>query len=134
MSIQLPEGGNVIGVGTDIIDVQRIEESMSKYKDKFLARVYTEAEQKYCMGMSNPYPHLAARFAAKEAVSKAFTTGISKELGWTSIETVKGERGEPLVKLDEKGTQLLREVGGKNVLLSISHTRTLAQAVAVIIS
>src|SRR5690606_20134432 len=106
MNIQLPPGGVVIGVGTDIIEVERIKSACERHGDRFLKRVYTEGERAYCMQMKNPYPHLAARFAAKEAVSKAFTTGIGEELAWTSIEVIKGTREEPLVRLDEKGLLL----------------------------
>ena len=81
MSIAIPEGGIVRGVGTDIIECERIAKVFDRQKDRFLKRVYTEGEQDYCLKMKNPVPHLAARFAAKEAVSKCFTTGIGESLG-----------------------------------------------------
>lgn len=134
MAIVLPEGGHVIGVGTDIIECQRIEKVFSRQGERFLQRVFTELEREYCLKMKNPVPHLAARFAAKEAVSKCFTTGIGLSLGWNTIEIYKGEREEPYVRLFEKGLDLLREVGGKEVLISLSHTENYGLAFAALIS
>ena len=134
MNFVIPEGGIVRGVGTDIIECERIAKVYERQKDRFLKRVYTEGEQAYCLKMKNPVPHLAARFAAKEAVSKCFTTGIGDSLGWKSIEVVKGEREEPIIKLDAKGQALLQKLGGRDVLVSLSHTENYGLAFAVIVS
>ena len=134
MTISIPEGGIVRGVGTDIIECGRIAKVYDRQKDRFLKRVYTEGEQAYCLRMKNPVPHLAARFAAKEAVSKCFTTGIGDALGWKSIEVIKGEREQPIIKLDEKGQVLLEKLGGKHVLVSLSHTENYGLAFAVIVA
>jgi len=83
--------------------------------------------------MAHPHKHLAARFAAKEAVSKCFTTGIGSELGWRSVSVYHGERNQPLVRLDSKGEALLREAGATHVLLTLSHTDTVALAVAALV-
>ncbi len=131
--ITLPPGGLLIGLGADLVDVGRIRGVVERQGERFLQRVYTDEERAYCLGMKLPFPHLAARFAAKEAVSKAFTTGIGAELGWRSISVYHGERHEPLVRLDEKGEQLLKEVGATRVLLTLSHTQTAAMAVAALI-
>jgi len=133
MNIRLPEGGVVIGVGTDLIECERIARTLERQGDRFLEKVYTEGERKYCMQMKNPVPYLAARFAAKEAVAKAFTTGIGTELDWKSMEVVKGERDEPILKLDAKGESLLKAVGASAVLISISHTRGHGQAIALLV-
>ena len=133
MSIVLPEGGNVIGAGTDIVDVARIRDAYERHQERFLRRIFTEAEQSYCFGMKDPFPHLAARFAAKEAISKAFSTGIGRHLGWKSAAIAKGEREQPIVELDEQGAALLTEVGGSEVLISLSHTATLGNAVALVV-
>ncbi len=101
--------------------------------ERFLRRVFTDEERAYCEGMKYPYKHFAARFAAKEAVSKCFTTGIGAELGWRSISIYHGARHEPLVRLDEKGELLLREVGGTDIIVSLSHSDTAAMAVAAIV-
>jgi holo-[acyl-carrier protein] synthase len=133
MSLELPRGGFVVGLGTDIVDVDRVRRVLEKQGDRFLKRVFTKEEQEYCLRMKFPHKHFAARFAAKEAVSKAFTTGIGAQLGWKSVSIYKGERDEPLVRLDEKGEALLREVGASRVWVSLSHTETLAQAVALLL-
>jgi len=131
--IVLPPGGLLLGLGADLIDVARIAGVLERQGDRFLARVFTDEERTYCFGMKYPHKHLAARFAAKEAVSKAFTTGIGAELGWKSVSVYHGERHEPLVRLDEKGQALLRQVGGTSILLTLSHTDTAAMAVAAIV-
>lgn len=133
MSLELPPGGYLVGLGTDIVEVDRIRRVMERQGDRFLRRVYTEEELEYCLKMKHPHKHLAARFAAKEAVSKAFTTGIGAQLGWKSVSIYKGERQEPLVRLDEKGAALLKEVGATHVWVSLTHTETLAQAVAALL-
>ncbi len=133
MNIELPPGGILLGLGSDLIDVDRIKEVLDRHGDRFLDRVFTEEERTYCFSMKYPHKHLAARFAAKEAVSKAFTTGIGAELGWKSISVYHGSRMEPLVRLDAKGEALLRQVGGTNVLLTLSHTDTAAMAVAAVV-
>lgn len=133
IQLTLPPGGIVIGLGTDLIECDRVAKVLQRQGDRFLNRVYTPDERAYCMQMKNPVPHLAARFAAKEAVSKAFTTGIGAELGWRSIEVRKGERGEPLVHLDDKGRALLEALGGTTVLLSLAHTGVYGHAVALLL-
>ena len=129
----LPPGGILIGLGADLIDVDRIRGVLERQGDRFLNRVFTEEERAYCFAMKHPHKHLAARFAAKEAVSKAFTTGIGAELGWKSISVYHGERKEPRVRLDEKGLALLAQVGATNVLLTLSHTDSAAMAVAALV-
>ncbi len=131
--ITLPPGGLLLGLGADLIDVGRIAGVLERQGDRFLNRVFTDEERTYCFGMKYPHKHLAARFAAKEAVSKAFTTGIGAELGWKSISVYHGERHEPLVRLDEKGQALLKQVGGTAIMLTLSHTDTAAMAVAAIV-
>lgn len=122
-----------LGLGTDIVDVERIRRAHERHGERFLGRIYTKEEQEYCLAMKDPYPHLAARFAAKEAVSKCFGTGICGEFGWTSVSIFKGSRDEPYARLDEKGQALLEAMGGTEVLVSLSHTSTLGHAVALIV-
>jgi holo-[acyl-carrier protein] synthase len=133
INVELPPGGVLIGLGADIVDVARIAGVLERQGERFLSRVFTEEERAYCMTMKYPHKHLAARFAAKEAVSKAFTTGIGAELGWKSISVYHGVRHEPLVRLDEQGNALLRHVGGTHILLTLSHTDTAAMAVAAVV-
>ena len=131
-AIHLPRGGVVFGLGTDLIECTRIAKILERQGERFLERVYTPLEREYCMQMRNPVPHLAARFAAKEAVSKCFTTGIGGALGWRGIEVVRGERGEPTIRLDEAGQQLLESVDGRGVLITLTHTKIYGHAVAIL--
>lgn len=133
MNLGLPPGGVLVGLGADVIEVERIRGVLERQGERFLARVFTEEEREYCARMANPHKHLAARFAAKEAVSKAFTTGIGAELGWRSVSVYHGARSQPLVRLDEKGQALLRDAGATHVLLTLSHTDTVAMAVAALV-
>ncbi len=133
MNLDLPPGGILIGLGADVIEVARIRGVMERQGERFLARVFTEEEQAYCAKMNQPHKHLAARFAAKEAVSKCFTTGIGAELGWRSVSVYHGARHQPLVRLDEKGQALLRDAGATHILLTLSHTDTVAMAVAALV-
>lgn len=130
---QLPPGGVLLGLGADVIEVSRIRGILERQGERFLERIFTAEEREYCFKMSQPHKHLAARFAAKEAVSKSFTTGIGSELGWRSVSVYHGARNEPLVRLDAKGEALLKAVGATGVLLTLSHTDTVAVAVAALV-
>src|SRR4029079_13552093 len=86
---------SVIGTGVDLVECARIQHSIDRFGDRFLRRVFTDGEIDYSKSMKFPARHLAARFAAKEAVSKAFGTGIGKSMGWRDIDVRKKESGEP---------------------------------------
>ena len=133
MSILLPPGGVLIGLGCDLIEVERIRGVLAKHGDRFLKRIFTEEEQAYCNSVKYSHKHYAARWAAKEAVSKCFTTGIGEHLDWTSVSVYHGSRKEPLVHLDVKATALLTQVGATHVWLTLSHTETHAMAVAALV-
>jgi len=130
---ELPPGGVLLGIGVDITEIGRIRGVVERQGERFLKRVFTEEERLYCLGRPHPHKHLAARFAAKEAVSKCFSTGIGAELGWRSVSIHHGARLQPLVRLDERGMLLLRASGGTHVLISLSHTDTSAVAVAALV-
>jgi holo-[acyl-carrier protein] synthase len=133
MSIVLPPGGVLIGLGCDLIETERIKHVLTKHGERFLKRIFTEEEQAYCNSLKYPHKHYAARWAAKEAVSKAFTTGIGEHLDWTSVSVYHGSRKEPLVRLDAKGTALLQQVGATHVWLTLSHIDSHAMAVAALV-
>lgn len=133
MNLQLPPGGILIGLGTDVIEISRVAGVYERQGERFLQRVFTAEERAYCLGHRHPEKSLAARFAAKEAIAKAFSTGIGAELGWTSMSIYHGARHEPLVRLDDKALALLHHIGGTRVLLSLSHSDTVAIAFAAII-
>lgn len=133
MNISLPPGGILVGLGADIIEVARIRGVLERHGEKFLDRILTDEEKANCSSMGAPHKHIAARFAAKEAVSKCFTTGIGAELGWKSVSVYHGSRHEPLVRLDAQGSALLAHVGATHIMLTLSHTETYAMAVAALI-
>ena len=122
----------ILGTGIDIIEVARIRASHEKFGERFLKRILRPGEIAYCLGHKQPAPFLAARFAAKEAVSKAFGTGIGAQLGWQDVEVGRKESGEPFVILHGGGLQLLKERGGRIVHLSLSHTEHYATAMAIL--
>jgi holo-[acyl-carrier protein] synthase len=122
----------ILGIGIDIIEVERIQASYERFGDRFLNRILHPSEIKYCLSHRVPGPFLAARFAAKEAISKAFGTGIGAQLAWHDMEIARKESGEPFVVLHGDGSKLLRERGGRAVLISLSHTQVHATAVAIL--
>ena len=122
----------ILGIGTDIIEVARIQASHEKFGDRFLKRILLPNEIAYCLSHKSPAPFLAARFAAKEAISKAFGTGIGAQLSWQDMEVGRRESGEPYVILHGNGEKLLRERGARIVLISLSHTQQHATAVALL--
>jgi holo-[acyl-carrier protein] synthase len=133
MDLQLPPGGILIALGTDIIEVDRVRGVIERQGERFLQRVFTDEERAYCDGKAHPHKHYAARFAAKEAVAKCFSTGIGAELGWRGVSVYHGPRMQPLVRLDEQATALLQAVGATGVHLTLSHTETVAIAVAALV-
>src|SRR5512140_1422235 len=97
------------GTGIDIIEVARIQASHERFGERFLNRILHPNEIHYCLSYKVPAPFLAARFAAKEAISKAFGTGIGAQLGWQDMEVGRKETGEPFVILHGAGQKLLEE-------------------------
>ena len=122
----------ILGIGIDIIEVERIKASFERFGERFLSRILHPNEIKYCLSHRAPAPFLAARFAGKEAISKAFGTGIGAQLGWQDMEIGRKESGEPFVILHEAGQKLLKARGGRALLISLSHTQAHATAVAIL--
>ena len=122
----------ILGIGIDIIEVARIASSYEKFDERFVNRLLLADEIAYCLSHKNPAPFLAARFAAKEAISKAFGTGIGASLGWQDMEICKKESGEPFVVLHGKGKKLFKSRRAKRLLVSLSHTVNYAAATAIL--
>ncbi|MBI5304920.1 MAG: holo-ACP synthase [Chloroflexi bacterium] len=120
----------MLTTGIDLIEVNRIQDSIARYGERFLTRVFTASELAYCAGRP---PQLAARFAAKEAVSKALGVGIQHPDGvaWREIEIVSGARGQPSVELTGRAAQRATELGVQHFAVSLSHTREHAIAMIV---
>jgi holo-[acyl-carrier protein] synthase len=123
---------SVVGIGVDIVETSRIDHSLERFGERFLHRVFTAGEIAYCQSMKFPARHFAARFAAKEAVSKAFGTGIGKAMGWKDIDVHRKESGEPFVQLNGGAKQLAEERDVTAVSISLSHTDHHAVAMIVL--
>ena len=124
---------NILGLGMDIVETKRIAESLERFGDRFLQRVFLEGEVAYARSMKFPHLHLAARFAAKEAISKAFGTGIGRELGWRDLEIVRASHGAPSVRLHGRAEAHAKSRGVTQVLVSLSHTAEYGAASAIVI-
>ena len=122
----------ILGIGIDIIEVARIAASHERFGEKFAQRILLPDEIAYCLAHKNPAPFLAARFAAKEAISKSFGTGIGAALGWRDMEIRRKESGEPFVVLHGQGRALFEKRGAQRLLVSLSHTEHYAAATAVL--
>ncbi len=125
-------GGMILGIGMDLIEVARVARAFERLGDRFARRFLLGRELEYCLGQARPAAHLAARFAAKEAVAKAFGTGIGSRLGWKDMEIIRSESGQPHVELHGSGLELFNERGGSSIWLSITHTQCHASAMAVL--
>jgi holo-[acyl-carrier protein] synthase len=123
---------SVIGIGVDLVECERIERSLERFGQKFLRRVFTDGEIEYSMSMKFPARHLAARFAAKEAVSKAFGTGIGKAMGWRNIDIRKKKSGEPFLVFSGPAQELATSRGVISAMITLSHTDHHAMACVVL--
>jgi holo-[acyl-carrier protein] synthase len=122
----------IIGIGTDLVKISRIEKAGGNHPG-FLDRVFTKKEQEYCNRQKFPAQHYAARFASKEAVLKAFGTGLSAGMKWTDIEVLHGEGGGPIVNITGVAKDLADLKGVMQIMLSYSHDEGYAVAHAVLI-
>lgn len=118
----------IVGTGVDLAEVSRIAESIARYGSRFLERVYTAGEIRYCQSKKNFAERFAARFAAKEAGMKALGTGMSRGVTWKSIEVVRAATGRPTIAFHGKAREIAEELGARRVSLSLSHTAELAIA------
>jgi len=123
---------SVLGIGVDLVECVRIERSLERFGEKFLHRVFTDGEIEYSMSMKFPARHLAARFAAKEAVSKAFGSGIGKAMGWRNIDVRKKPSGEPFLVFSGPAQELAAKRGVRSALITLSHTEHHAMASVVL--
>ena len=123
---------SIIGIGIDLVDCARIENSIERFGDRFLKRIFTEGEIAYSQSMKFPARHLAARFAAKEALSKAFGTGIGKSMGWRDLDVQKKESGEPFVVLSGGAEKMAQARGVAKVWISLSHTELTGMATIIL--
>jgi holo-[acyl-carrier protein] synthase len=121
----------IIGVGTDLIEIARIERSVKRFGDAFLQRVYTPGEIAYCQSKRNAAESLAARFAAKEAGAKALGTGISRGVSWREFEVRRLPGQRPELHLSGRAAEIAKGLGIRRLALSLTHSRSVSMAVVV---
>ena len=122
---------NVIAHGIDLIECERIAHILRDHPDRFLDRILTPAERAYCQRMKNPVPHVAGRFAAKEAILKVLGTGWRGPISWTDIEVLNDQSGRPHVTLSGPTAEIATKLGITQILISITHTENYGAASAI---
>jgi holo-[acyl-carrier protein] synthase len=118
---------NIIGIGMDATDLPRISATVQRYGDRFLRRVFTDGEIAYCTRRRDPIPHLAGRFAVKEAAMKALGTGHSRGVGWKDIEVVRSG-GPPQLRFHGGAARRAEAMQVRRSLITITHAQTVAMA------
>ena len=122
----------IAGLGTDIVEIKRMEASILKREDLLIKRLFTEKEQAYCRQKTNPYPHWAARFAIKEAFFKALGTGLRQGMSWQDVEVINNELGAPSLLFSKTMQRTLKEKGIGSHHVSISHSDESAIGVVIL--
>ena len=118
----------ILGTGVDIAEVPRIRHSIERFGDRFLHRVFTEGEIRYCEAKAGRFESYAARFAAKEAGMKALGTGWSHGVRWRDIEVVRPKGQRPTIEFHGQAASIAARLGAKNIALSLTHTADQALA------
>jgi holo-[acyl-carrier protein] synthase len=122
----------VVGIGTDLAEIERVRRSIARYGERFLARVYTTEEIAYCLSKKASDESFAARFAAKEAGAKALGTGISRGVSLREFAVRRAPSGKPSLHLSGRAAEIAAELGVVRISLSLTHTRDLAMAVVIL--
>ena len=125
---------HIIGLGLDATDIDRIADTIGRYGDRFLQRIFTDGEIAYCTRRRVPAIHFAGRFASKEAAMKALGTGHSRGVLWRDVEVVRGAGGPPRLMFHGGAARRFAEMGGHSSLLTITHSDDLAFAQVLIMS
>ncbi len=121
----------IVGIGTDITDVERIASLIEKYGDTFLKKTFTDCEIQACKNHANSAQKFAARFAAKEAMAKALGTGFRGDITLKSLSIKNDDLGAPIAVLDCNAQKALEKLGAKKMLVSLTHIKNFAQAFAI---
>jgi holo-[acyl-carrier protein] synthase len=122
----------IVGIGVDLCEVDRIEAAIARHGERFLNRIYTEAERAYCESKANKMERFAGRFAAKEAAMKAIGTGWHRGVGWREFEVMRAESGQPIIRFHGVARRIAAELGAKRALVSITHIKSMAMAQVVL--
>lgn len=118
----------ILGIGIDLAEVDRLEAAIARYGERFLNRVYTEAERRYCESKPNKFERFAGRFAAKEAAMKAIGTGWKRGVAWREFEVMRAVSGQPIIVFHGRAAEIAKGLGVKKALVTISHSE--ANAIA----
>jgi holo-[acyl-carrier protein] synthase len=118
----------IVGTGIDLAEVPRIEASIARFGDRFLRRIFTDAEIRYCDSKANRVERFAARFAAKEAAMKAIGTGWSHGVTWRDIEVCRQPGGRPTIAFHGKAAEFAARLGAAHIALSLTHSKEYAIA------
>jgi holo-[acyl-carrier protein] synthase len=121
----------VLGLGTDLIEIERIKLSLERFGERFMRKVFSPGEVAYCQQKKQSVESFAARFAAKEAAAKALGTGISRGIGWQDIEVRRAPGERPTLELHGRAAERAAAMGVRHLHLSLSHSREIAMAVVV---
>ena len=124
----------ILGIGLDIVETARMASAIAKYGDRFLEKVFLPDEIAHCKKRRHFEQAFGVRFAAKEAVSKAFGTGINSQMWWQDIEVRQKPSGEPFIVMHGKGAELAQQRGVTEVLVSLTHSQHYAVAQAIVLS
>jgi holo-[acyl-carrier protein] synthase len=122
----------IAGIGIDVVEIERVDALLSRYGDRFVRRVFTDAEAAYAMRSVRPAERLAGRFAVKEAVMKAFGTGKSNGILWRDVETLRGPMGKPEVTLYGNAYKCMKNMNGQSIHVTITHDGGKAMAFVII--
>ena len=122
----------IVGIGIDVIENQRIAESLRRFPERFVSRIYTDTETEYCRSCARPEIHFAARFAAKEAAFKALGTGWARGVRWKDVEVERLTSGQPELHLHGLALERATSLGGTRFVVSLTHDQTISAAVVVI--
>jgi len=121
----------ILGIGTDLLEIARIQQSIARFGDRFLLRIFTHGEIQYCQRKKNAAESFAARFAAKEAGAKALGTGISHGVTWLEFEVTREPSGKPLLQLSGRAADRAHSLGVTHITISLTHSRDSALAVVI---
>lgn len=122
----------ILGIGTDIVSVTRIERVLNKWGERFKRRIFTEREIQYCESKRNPAQHFAVRFSAKEAFYKALGQYQKSGIRWKEIEVIRGANGRPAIEVKGLMKNSLDESGCSRILLTMTHDNEIAEALVII--
>ncbi|HOH82496.1 MAG TPA: holo-ACP synthase [Candidatus Syntrophosphaera thermopropionivorans] len=125
------QGQMIIGIGVDIVQIERVRKLVENYSE-FMHQVFTAREIEFCQAKADSASSYAARFAAKEAMMKALSTGWNEKVNWLDIEVINEEQGNPILKIKGRTLKLMKKMGVYQTHLSLSHERDYALAFVVL--